>query len=241
MNMRIVETLYAPDAPLPLRALLFLWDHLSLLLFMDLMLCLAASPLVIFWLIGSPLLALWVTVPLLGPAWAATNALGTTFARGEVATWRDFLRVFVRYWKPATALGAVLAGGLTLFGGTWSVLSSYPHMTWLYLPLFIDGCVMTLVFLVCLTAFALLSSHSVRGRTLWRVSLAITRLQLGKVLGTLALFLAVGTLVGVLNATLLPLLSAPLGVCLAAVTQRTIASLPEQKQIDVDEKNKLLV
>ncbi|HEY0753766.1 MAG TPA: hypothetical protein VGD98_07380 [Ktedonobacteraceae bacterium] len=232
MKMRIVETLHEPDAPLPLRALWFLWEHLSLLLFMDLMLCLAASPLAIFWLIGSPLLALWATVPLLGPAWAATNALGTTLARGDVANWRDFLRAYVRYWKPATGLSALLAGGLTVFGGTWSVLISYPHMTWLYLPLFVDGCVVTLVLLICLTGFALLSSHSVQGRTLWRVSLAITRLQLGKVLGILALFLAVGTLLWVLNATLLPLLSAPLGVFLAAVTQRTVASLPEQKNTD---------
>jgi len=230
MRVQFAETLNAPDAPLLLRVAKLVWDHLPLCLGADLALCLAAVPAVAVWLLGLSLLAPWVAALTLGPVWMATSALALSLVTGESVTWRSWCKVLTGQWRATVSLSAVPALVATIFIGTWQILVAHPHLTWLYLPLFADGCAATFVVLASLSAFSVSTSRGLRGWTLWKVSLAVTTLRPGKMLGTLALFLGLGVLLTICNAGLLPVLFAPLAVCLAALTNQTCAGLMEHEK-----------
>lgn len=230
MKMQLAETLNASHTPLPLQVVRVVWEHLPLILFADLALCLAVLPAAAVWIVGLPILAPTVAALTLGPVWAATSAIANSFVAGETVAWGDFLIAIRRHWRAAVGLSVVPALIATLFMGTWRILASHPHMSWLYLPLFVDGCTATLVVLASLSAFSLATSRSLSGWTLWKVSLAITTLRLGRSLGILALFTVLGLFLLVFNAGLVPLLFAPLAVCLAALTRQTSESLAIPKK-----------
>jgi uncharacterized membrane protein YesL len=223
MRMQFAETLNAPDAPLLLRVAKLVWDHLPLFLGADLALCIAAVPAVAVWMLGLSVVAPWVAALTLGPVWMATSAVAQSLVTGESVTWRSWFKALKVHWRAAVSLSAVPALVATIFIGTWQILVADPHLTWLYLPLFVDGCVATFVLLACLSAFSLTVSRGLRGWTLWKVSLAVTTLRPGKMVGIMVLFLGLGLLLTICNAGLLPLLFAPLAVALAALTNQTCA------------------
>lgn len=226
MKMQLVEALNAPNAPLFVRVGRVIWEHLPLLLCADLALCIAALPAAAAWLAGFPLFVPWVAALTIGPVWAGISAIANSLVSGGTIGWRDFPRAIAHHWRSAIATSTVPTLVTTLFIGTWQILMAHPHMTWLYLPLFIDGCVGTCVWLACLSAFSVTTARALHGWTLWKVSLALTRLRLGRMLGILVVFVVLGLLLFVFNAVgCLPLLFAPLAVCLAAQTQQTCESL----------------
>ncbi|HEX4208256.1 MAG TPA: hypothetical protein VHZ51_29440 [Ktedonobacteraceae bacterium] len=230
MNLQLAEALNAPDAPLFVRVSRIVWEHLPLLLFADLTLCLAALPSAVVWLGGFTLLVPWVAALTLGPVWTGVSAIANSLVSGEEVSWCNLLRAIGHHWRSAIATCAVPALVAALFIGTWQILAAHPHMTWLYLPLFIDGCVGTCVWLACLSAFSVMTTRTLHGWTLWKVSLALTRLRLGRMLGILAVFVVLGLLLFVFNAAgCIPLLFAPLAVCLAAQTQQTCELLLDRE------------
>lgn len=225
MKMQFAEALSASDAPLPLRVARLTWENLPLLLCADLLLCVALIPVALSWIMGLQLLAPWIAALTLGPAWAATCAVANRLVCGETATWRDLLGAGKRHWRAAVGVSLVPALVATLLLGTWSILATNPRVAWLYAPFFVDGCLATLVVLASLSAFSLSVTRGLRGLTLWKVSLAMTTLRPVRTLGILACFLLLALVLFVLNAGLLPLLCAPLAVCLAASTHQTCDSL----------------
>lgn len=230
MKMQFADTAPLADVPFLVRSAVLIWAHLALLIFADLLLYLAALPAIVVWVLGFPLLAPWVLVLTLGPIWISVSASANRLVAGEEVTWRDLLTSIRQYWLLGIRISAVPAVIASAFLGTCIILENYPQASWLYLPSFIDGCITTLGVLVSLTAFSLALSHALSGWTLWKVSLAVTRLQLGKLLGTLALFTGLGVLVVVVfNFGLLPFLCAPLIICLTVLTQQTRESLVGRK------------
>lgn len=230
MKMQFVEAVSAPDAPLPLRVAKLTWQHLPVILCADLWCCMALVPAALTWLLGWPLLSPWLAALTLGPAWAATCAVADSLVRGEEASWRDLLVSSKRYWRSAAGISLLPALSAMLLLGTWSILAAHPGMTWLYLPLCVDGCVATLFLLAGLSAFPLHVTRGLRGLRLWKTALALTTLRAGRMVGTLALFLFLALALLLLNAGLLPLLCAPLAMCLAAFTRQAcevLLSKPE--------------
>jgi uncharacterized membrane protein YesL len=179
---------------------------------------------------GLPLLVPWIAALTLAPVWAATSAVANRLVSGETVSWYVFFRAMSSHWRAAVRLSVLPALVATLFISTWSMLAAHPHMAWLYLPLIADGCAAILVGLASLSAFSLVTARSLSGWRLWKVSLAVTTLCLGKVLGILAVFLVLGVLFLLFNAGLLPLLLAPLAVCLAALTRQTCEALANDNQ-----------
>jgi hypothetical protein len=230
MKMQFANTTQRANAPFLVRAVVLIWEHMALLIFADLLLYLAVLPVIVAWLIGFQLLAPWVAVLTLGPTWIGVSASAQRLVAGEEVSWRALLMAIRQHWSLGIRISAVPALMASVFMGTFAILAVYSHASWLYLPLFIDGCITTLGVLVSLTAFSLALSHRLRGWTLWKVSLAVTRLQLGKLLGMLILFGVLGALVVMLNFGLLPFLCAPLAICLAVLTQQTCESLPDSKE-----------
>ncbi len=230
MKMQLADTAPFAGVSFLVRAAVLIWAHLALLIFADLLLYLAVLPAIVVWVLGFPLLAPWMLVLTLGPTWIGVTAIANRLVAEEEVTWRDLLTAIRQHWLLGIRISAVLAMVASAFLGTCIILENYPHASWLYLPSFIDGCITTLAVLVSLTAFSLALSHTLSGWTLWKVSLAVTRLQLGKLLGTLVLFVGLGVLVVVVfNFGLLPFLCAPLAVCLTALTQQTRESLVGRK------------
>lgn len=231
MNMPFTDTTRIAEAPFLVRAAALIWDHLALLIFADLLLYLAALPVIVTWVLGFPLLAPWAAVLALGPTWIGISASAKRLVAGEEVSWRDLLKAIRQYWSTGIRISAVPALITSAFMGTYAMLVAYPHVTWLYLPLLIDGCITTLGVLVSLTAFPLALSHALHGWTLWKVSLAVTRLQLGKLSGVFALFGGLGAIIVVVfNFGLLPFLCAPLIICLTVLTQQTCESLVARKK-----------
>src|SRR5579864_5303651 len=91
MKMQLAETLNASHTPLPLQVVRVVWEHLPLILFADLALCLAVLPAAAVWIVGLPILAPTVAALTLGPVWAATSAIANSFVAGETVAWGDFL------------------------------------------------------------------------------------------------------------------------------------------------------
>jgi uncharacterized membrane protein YesL len=231
MKGQYMETWSTPDAPWPARVLRLIWEHMSLLLCADLLLCLALVPPALAWLIGWPLLAPWVAALTLGPTWAACVLVAQRLVSGETATWRDLCEAGRRHWRAAVGVSLVPALLVTLLLGTWSILAAHPRMIWLYLPLFVDGCMVTLALLASFAAFSLRVERGLRGLTLWKVALAITALRPARLVLVLAFFFVLALLLGYLSAGLLPLLGAPLAVCLAAIMQQTSLSLRQRETL----------
>lgn len=230
MSTRLFDLLDAPNAPLPVRMVKIMRDHLALLLLADLALGLVALPAAILWIVGLIWLVPWIAVLTLAPVWAATSAVANSLVRGETVTWRDFLQAIRRHWRVSIGVSALPALVVTLFMGTWLILQANPHETWLMIPLFADGFVATCLAIACLSAFSLATSRPLRGWRLWRTALAMTTLRAGALLGTLAIFVALGLLLAWLNIGLVPLLPAPLAVCLAAIIRQTCERLERQGQ-----------
>lgn len=232
MKTQFVRALNASDAPLLLRVGKIFWEHLPLLLLADLALGLALVPPVIAALIGLELLAPWIAALTLGPVWLATCVLALNLLSKQPGSgsWRNFLRSISGCWRSAVSLSAGPALLATLLLGTLHILTVYPQMRWLQMSLFADICGATLVALAACSAFPLRATRTLRGWSLWKISLAVSVLGLGRLLGVLGLFAALGLLLFVFNAGLLPLLSAPLALCLVALTQQTWNSLSESER-----------
>ncbi len=220
-----------PVAPMPVRVARLIWEHMMLFIFASLLLYLAVLPAIAVWLLGAPLLALWMAVLTLGPSWLGIVVGTRMLLAGEEVSWRMLLRLIRQNWLIGVRISALPALMISIFMATYTLLVSYPRESWLYLPLFFDGAVTTLVVLAGLTAFSL-PSHNLRGWAFWKVSLAVTRLQLAKQLVILALFAVLEIFVTVVfNAvSLLPLLCVPLVICLELLTQQTCASLVGSKE-----------
>ena len=199
---------------------MLIWQHLPLVLFADVVLCLSVLPALAVWLLGLTVPAIWVAALTLGPVWMGINACANRLLCGEDISWRELLKEVGHQWRTGVAISMVPAFVATLALGTWSILAAHPQLSWLYVPLFIDGCVATFVVLACLTVFALATSCSLRGWQLWKVALAVTTLRPGTLLGTLAIFVGLGLLLVLVNVGLLPLLCAPCAICLAARTRQ---------------------
>lgn len=215
MNMRLLEEMGAPSAPLVCRTFVLVWQYLPFVLFADLVFCLAALPVLTVWLLGLTLPAVWVAVFTLGPVWAAISASANRLVNGEEVSWRGLFKETLHHWRTGVAISVVPALVTTLLFGTWGILAAYPRMNWLYLPLLVDGCLAAFVVLACLSAYALATSRALRGWQLWKVALAVTLLRPGGLLGLLALFVGAGLLLAWYNAGLLPLLCTPFAVGLA--------------------------
>jgi hypothetical protein len=220
MKMPSLEELSAPSAPLLFRTWILIWQHLPLVVFADAVLFLAALPALAVWLLGLTVPAIWVAALTLGPVWAGMSACTNRLMRGEEVSWHALLKETGHHWRTGVAISAVPALVVTLLFGTWDVLATYPRMNWLYLPLFVDGCMATCVALACLSVFALATSCPLRGWRLWKVALAVTTQRPADLLGTLALFMGAGLLLVWFNVGLLSLLCAPFAFCLAARTWR---------------------
>lgn len=229
IKMQLIEAVNMPDAPLPLRAARVTWENLTILLCADLLLGLACLPPVLTWLAGWQLLAPWVATLTLGPAWAATCALADRLTSEEAATWSDLLRAGQQHWWTAVRVSAMPALGATLLLGTWSILHAYPHTGWLYLPLFLDGCVAMLIFLACLAAFPLSITRGLRGLNLWKVALALTALRPGASLALAALLGGISFVLLYFQAGWLFVLYAPLAVYLVMLTDQTCKAVMEHE------------
>lgn len=220
-----------PDAPLPLRAARLFWENLTVFLCADLMLVLACLPPVLAWLAGWQLLAPWIATLTLGPAWAATCALADRLTSGEAATWFDLLRAGRQHWWTAVRVSAVPALSTTLLLGTWSILLAYPHTGWLYLPLFLDGCLAVLIFLASFSAFPLSVTRGLCSLNLWKVALALAVLRPGASLGLATLLGGVSCALLYFQAGWLFVLYAPLAVCLVMLTAQTCKAVIEHETL----------
>ena len=234
MKMHLSHSFEAYELPQPLRLMKMMFDHLPFILLADIALCMAALPAVLAWIGGMPVLTLWLAVIMVAPVWAWTSTASNTLLRGQSVRWRVSLPVMLRGWYAAVRIGCIPALIATIFIVTWRIIGLYHQAMWLYLPLFIDGCIATLVLLASLSAFSLAASHFLRGWRLWKTALAISRLQLGKLFAILIIFLILAWLCLVFNASLISLLGAPLAFCLASVTQQTCTSLQNQAK-DVED------
>jgi hypothetical protein len=211
--------------PLPIRITKMLWEHLPLFIFASALLYLSALLAFLAYLLGIPLLTPWLAVLILGPTWQGIGLATRKLLKGEEATWRILLQLSVQNWVRALRIGALPALLASIFMATTTILASYPYEVWLYLPLFLDGCLTTLALLASMTALSLPSQH-LRGRALWQVALAVTRLQMLQQLGLLTLFAVIGLLLSALfNTSILALLCIPLIICLEVLTQHTCAPL----------------
>lgn len=220
MKMHLLEEISAPTAPLLVRACALIWQHLLLILCADVLLLLAALPVFAVWLLGLSVPAIWIAALTLGPVWAGISACANRLVDGEELSARALFGETRRHWRAGVAISALPALVATLLLGTLSILAAYPRMSWLYLPLLIDVCLAILVGLACLSAYPLVVARQLRGWRLWKVALAVTMLRPANLLATLALFVGAGLVLFWFNAGLLPLLCAPLAVCLAFRTEQ---------------------
>src|SRR5712672_1156300 len=140
MKMQFVDTAPLADTPFLVRAAVLIWEHLALLIFADLLLYLATMPAIVTWVLGFPLLTPWAMVLTLGPTWFGVSASANRLVAGEEVTWRDLLTAIRQYWFLGICISAVPAAIASMFIGTYAILETYPHASWLYLPSFIDGC-----------------------------------------------------------------------------------------------------
>ncbi len=229
MNMQLSEKMNTSNASPLLHIVLLIWNQIPLLLMMDVMLGLSLIPAGVVWVVGFPLFAPVVAALTLGPIWTAVSAVANRLVRDESVSWRDFICAISQYWRTAIAVSLVPAAIATIFLATWLMLRAIPSTSWLYVPLFVDGCVGTFIFLASLSAFALVTSRPLHGWRLWKVSLALTILQPAKMLGTLALFVLLGLLLVALNsALLLQLLFAPFAVCLSLLIRQACEGLEKK-------------
>jgi hypothetical protein len=213
-----------PSISLPVRMAKLLWEHLALFIFASALLYMTVLPALLAFLFGMPLLTPWLATLLLFPTWHGIGLATRELLKGEEITWRGLLQLTLQNWFRAVRIGALPALLASVFMATNTILALYPHESWLYLPLFLDSCLTTLALLVSLTALSLPSR--LHGRTLWTVALAVTRLQMAKQLGLLALFAVIGLLISVIfSASVLPLLCIPLIIGIEILTQYTCAPL----------------
>lgn len=228
MKMQFSQAMQSYGIPKPLRLLKVMIDHLPFFLLADIGLGLAALPAFLAWIAGMPILALWLAVIAVAPVWAWTSARANTLVHGQAMNWSVNLRTALRSWYAAVCIGCIPALIATIFIVTWRIVGLYHQAIWLYVPLFVDGCIATLILLAALSAFSLAASHALRGWKLWRTALAVSRLRLGKLFCILLVFSTLLWICIVFNASLVTLLSAPLALYLSSVTQQTCTSLQDQ-------------
>lgn len=206
-----------------------IWDNLFLLLVMDAVLFVGAVPAISLFFTGGFLLAPLLAALTLGPLWAGTIAVTDRLIQDEAVSLRKFAQNVRCYARHGITVSMIPALVVTAPLATLTILQARPNEQWLFIPLFVSSTVSTLVFLAGFSVFSLATTGNLRGRALWRVSIALVVANPVITLGTVGIFVVVGFLVSWVPG-LLPLLPALLAVYLSAYTWGTISRWKEEEQ-----------
>jgi uncharacterized membrane protein YesL len=207
---------------LPIQVGKTIWSNLALLLAIDAVLFVVAIPMVALFFGGGSLLAALAGALTLGPFWAGTVASTDRMIRDEVVSLRVFVKNVRCYAGRGVMVSLVPAIVVTTILGTLAILEARPDEWWLFVPLFVDGSVLTLLFLATFSVFSLATTGRLKGWALWRASLEVVVANPMIALGTMALLVLLWFLVSLLPG-LLPVLPAPLAVYLSAAAWSTIS------------------
>lgn len=211
------------DQGLPARAARTIWYNLPVLLAMDLVLLAGAAPAAALFFGGGSLLAPLVAALTLGPLWAGVVASADGMVRDEAVGVRAFANNVRRFARRGVAVSLLPSAVATAMVGTLGLLEASPGSRWLFVPLFVDGSVATLLVVAGFSAFSLATTGGLGGRTLWRTSLAVAAAGPMATVGTLALIVLLALLCGWAGPGILPFLPAPFAVYLSAITWNTVS------------------
>jgi hypothetical protein len=221
--VRAGEEREGADQRLPVRAAQAIWYNLPVLLAMDLVLLAGAVPAAALLFGGGSLLAPLVAALTLGPLWAGVVASADGMVRDEAIGVRAFANNVRRFARRGVAVSLLPAAVVTAIVGTLGLLEASPGSRWLFVPLFVDGSVATLLVVAGFSAFSLATTGGLGGWHLWRTSLAVAAAGPMATVGTLALLVLLGFLCGWAGPGLLPFLPAPFAVYLSAITWNTVS------------------
>lgn len=198
-----------------------IWDNAPQLLFMSVLLLIAALPSLYLatatsWAIAWPLLMMCT-----GPVWAGIVAATARMLDGDAVGSRAVLALIRRHGLGGARIGLVPAIAGAILIGSYEIMERQPEATWLAVPLLLDLGIAIVVALALVPIFAIAASRGLSGVDLWLASAGLAFANPFPVLGTATLFGAVAWTTSMIGPVAL-LALAPLAVLATAVTRDTL-------------------
>src|SRR5665811_254797 len=210
------------DPRLLVRAGQTIWEHLPLLLLIDIAIMMAVFPAVVLMAGGLPYLALVAGAIATGPVLAGAFAAADRLNRDYVVTMSTYARL-VRCHALRGVAVMVVPGLVAMVLVTLLVaLSRYPEATWLMIPVLLACSVAIIVAVAGVAVFSLATTGELRGWRLWRGSLAVGGAPPLAVFGALALLVVLAFLVQRAGFVLLAVIPAPCAVVFSAMSWATV-------------------
>jgi uncharacterized membrane protein YesL len=199
-----------------------IWDHLPLLLFIDLVF--AASVLAVL-LVASA--SMFIVAPpiaavICGPILAATMATVDRLNLDDPVSVNGFFRLARQHAVAGIMVSLVPALLATALLGTIGLWVGNPGSRWLVLPLLLDCSLSILVLVSGVAVYSLATTGGLEGWNLWRVSIAIAVASPLATVGSLTLLALLGLLLTQLAPLLLLVIPAPFAVLCSATTWSTV-------------------
>ncbi len=198
------------------------WENLALLLFTDVVLVLAALPVLFLGLSGLLYPALLLVALLCGPVWASIVATSDQLNRGSEVSVSTFVSLLRRHALRGMGVSMVLMLLVAAFAVTVDAIGRYPEATWIGVFLLLECSLAIIVAASSVAVFSLATTGGLRGWNLWRASLAVGIANPLATAGSLALLVVLMFLVNRIGLVLLAVIPAPCAVLFSAITWSTV-------------------